>query len=280
MGCFYGTCSITGLPIRQGDAVTAVIVSNRGRSGGKENSLSLTGAVSADDSIFPVSGLIHGLYNDYGSIEQVETGPLGPLWTSNLSKSFNLSFEDMDQAMEDISRDEVAGLGLWMARNDVVCEILATPFEDTWINDAFAERDALLLRSVRHLIASIPTMAEPTATIRELQEHLEVVRERSFNAPNIGSLQSQFFIHLMQPEAYRDWSVDSAETMCREYSMLCRLNSMLGDLRRTWGPLSGRGSQTLALDAHRRLASVTQKAIASIEDYYDEPEAPAVGATL
>jgi len=272
MGCFYGTCAVTGLPIRQDDQVTAFIVSNRGRSGGRTNSMSLTGAVSADDSIFPVSGFIHGRYNDYGSIEGVETGPLGPLWLSNVSRSFGVSFEAMDEAMDSISRDDVEGLGLWMARREVVAEILATPFEDDWVSDAVAERDQLLVAGVRHLFASLPAIEDALSMSREMLVHLEKVREQSFNAPNLGSLQNQFSMHLMDPNTYRAGDVDGTVEMCREYSSLCRLNSLLGELRRTWGPLSGRGSQTLALDAHRRLAMATAKSLASIEDYYDEPE--------
>jgi hypothetical protein len=71
MGCWNGTCGVSGLAIRAGEPVRLLLLQEHSRSEGT--------AYSPDD-LFHVRGMpLKGVYNDYGNIEEVEENILTAL---------------------------------------------------------------------------------------------------------------------------------------------------------------------------------------------------------
>lgn len=76
MGSFASTCSISGLPIEGGDPVRAFLIT--------ENPYDDNLYCGMSDLWFLRTLPVKAKYNDYGSIEDVEEGPLKDLWMEGL----------------------------------------------------------------------------------------------------------------------------------------------------------------------------------------------------
>lgn len=83
MGSFDYTCAISGLPIGAGDAVRFMLLTqnpyHRGKTAGGN-------ACSQSDIWFPRTYPLRGVYNDYGSVEDLQTGPQADAWLTGFGR--------------------------------------------------------------------------------------------------------------------------------------------------------------------------------------------------
>lgn len=78
MGCFNFTCAVSGLPIGAGDKVRYLLLTES-----PYNSRHGSGMM---DFWFPRGFPLRAKYNDYGSVEDVESGPVRDLWLEAFQK--------------------------------------------------------------------------------------------------------------------------------------------------------------------------------------------------
>lgn len=78
MGSFDLTCCISGLPIRGGDAVMYLLLTENPYAEGRGAGCYIT------DRWFPRTLPLRATYNDYGSVEDVEAGPMQEVWLKAL----------------------------------------------------------------------------------------------------------------------------------------------------------------------------------------------------
>jgi hypothetical protein len=83
MGSFSYTCSYSGLPIESGDKIRFMLLTEAPYKD------SQTTAVNMHDLWIPRTFPLVGKYNDYGSVDNYETGPLQKTWIEGLRLDMN-----------------------------------------------------------------------------------------------------------------------------------------------------------------------------------------------
>lgn len=268
MGCFYGTCAITNLPISMNDDVCGYFVA-------LPNELPLiisSGVCHSTDYGWPISPLITGKYDDYGFIEN-------PVYSS---EAMNLFFEcynikSFDEAVKMLHGHEPhkysnmfppIRVGLWMAHKKAFDYILHDVTND-WDYKKITY-ESLIEMSNDFLIKTDEIMSTCTDRHERFTKHHEL----SMSNPFIRHISSEYNVFsplksVLAGISFNDFDKNAYTILAKECVMLLRIMLSLDALRKVFIPQSGGGSQDTNYESYSNLAKLT---LQIIEDRKKEME--------
>jgi len=278
MGCWNGTCGLTQLPIKDNEAVDFLIILNQGFFTDASGFCYLTGYAS------PMSFLMSGSYNDYGSVEDIEDNLPSKLFLKlfreKLSEGLiqitsddyydkevfgdneidymNFQIQDIINAIE---RDRVsmkqevysdAGLeiissnmGLLMFHKDILSSMINTPQDKI---DSFNEKLTLFFNKNKEKIASISKNKESLPFIEKYSPFLgrDIDELRIFKDIN--------YIHADSFKTYIKYIENETDSGIHFLKMRALIILFI-NLRKSWSAQSGKGSQSDNGEVYMELAN-------------------------
>lgn len=132
MGCFNGTCGVSGMPIRHGDRIVAYMISVPNKPFRPD------GYCYPDDYAYPICLPFRGSYNDYGGIEEIDLkDPTLPITAKLLGLDLKNFEEDLKEKLDEGAYEERGSIKVKMGFRDEVRASLWFCHER--IHDAFAK---------------------------------------------------------------------------------------------------------------------------------------------
>lgn len=211
MGSFAFTCGVSGLPIEAGDPVRFLMLTKNPYHDGAKNSCYM------HDLWFPRTLPLKGVYNDYGSVEDVEKGAAQDLWLEGLQ------IDLIERGIGDNSCHDVA------CKKDMTFNEL---LEALWEGRVLVEREARLERNLdRELKRLLKDLSPDLRQKLNLNlEHKEApTTERPIGIPTMRCIEKII--------------IDSGRTVSPETYLVDELK--YGTVRVRWGTYGGTGVEQL-----------------------------------
>lgn len=285
MGSYYGTCGVTNLPIEDGDEVVLFVL---------ENALAVSlpdcNMCYCDTLYYPVSPPIRATYEDYGDF-----APQG----NEGQKNAEIFLKDLERAAPKIGKIS------WDAFGELLREGATVPGTENSKKGAARVEKQLYLFPV--MAAVYEKMTQYAFKNKDFQRRMgfrfdDAMRDASFqrkslrkivdpewdrdnrefakqcsrmftrsDVPNISSFEwhagvaAESFLAKGEETTIEDVSATAKEFLAFKFAM--------DDLRKSFAPLSGGGSQTLAYDLHAEIGRIAiDKHKKFIEEYGDDKE--------
>lgn len=284
MGCWNGTCGISGLSISYGTPTYVLPVT------GQIDTASMT----VEPSYIPFGFLIEGTYDDYGTIENIRedwktdylkesiqnigtfaedcTDPLdkfvlNALATKSIFSKLRPEVRDILQVLErGIARDRVhrIPIGFWMARKDVADFLISQPIYHYITGNEIDSQQEITqlydLYSNIYLDQNIET--ENTENQNEDFKKNQFWKDMSFEVETNELFGSKFFFGNMGGFAHKrilrdfldsTYNETTREKIVSSSNQLLRLVCNMRTLRKDFSPSPGAGSQEENHELYKKL---------------------------
>lgn len=306
MGCWNGSCALTGLPIFDGDEVVVLFLSQQPLSM-QDNNCDATTYWS------PLSYHFTGKYNDYGAVESCE----GPLLNhiidtikENLAESEDVQKAtfDIDQLFKAEHNNGLALVSKWkhtigdvtqnftaqrlqhiIIRKSVFDAVISQYGSERFSGERYTYENILAVGmqlvddAFRFGVPGVEDLADMNyEDMTPEQQGRFLLSLRSFHLrddPKYRTFSSISHV-LRYPELFM-WDLDirdAVETKNRELAeaivdQVAKMNILsryMQDSRRMWTPMSGDGSQNDSTEAHKLMAQITLDTAKQIDNRWDE----------
>lgn len=277
MGCWNGTCGISNLPILDGEDVLFHIIINNTNNRRQANTYHYH-----NDPFIPLSFPMIGKYNEYGSVCNIEYN----ITTSLIARYFNLDFDKLlpkigegnIKIVDDLYKNTLMPTGIWMCRKDIVDDFFKSDYEialystkyrvyDVPLNIAFedsAREYYQRLCKSKNCDGSLSKYINKPH--RSTEAPLDVAICGSFSAhKTIGPIfdqQLEWLIFLIKNDY--DFESEEVQAFFECVKNYLKIDIILQDTRRGYQPQFGLGSQSLNVDAYKRLHQSFSKSLANM----------------
>ena len=281
MGCWNGTCMVSNLPIMAGEPVVGFIIVYSSF----EDEKNFSGTCYPEDRARPISLPIYGVYDDYGSIEEIDPNTLS---SKHLLNMFGES--DIHDLIRDIERDnrtiqcnrvgKIGGVGMVMIAGSIY-DKLVRAYKPGKYARKYVPDEHKIISGLKATREHIERKAEWQ---KQLKEGGPDALDRDTLSLLIGirPLSSQLGLHvdILEESDMSDMiefviglTDKHDESIARELAVGLKerwvLRAQMGSLRKLWLGPSGKGSQSRDYKTHLILADAIKEHIFSS---FDGPE--------
>lgn len=258
---FHGTCAITNLPIYNGEQTVLFLLaeSNKKRH--------INGGMSNPNGLFePLCTPLHGVYDDYGCIKEVEdkSGMLFPL--------IQKLYEEGEIIVSNPKKENfLDSFDLFLK------EIQYGNVSIPYIGKEYPLYFSLMLEnSYNHLIQEGKQFSDWNGnyyenTRKELEEYF--IPENRLPSPVIRPFSVEFIIHNFKTFSYHFQQLLFAEekpVLREQYTELYLLNELFVQARKHWSIQSGAGMGENSWDWQQKIAEHTLQTIKEKEKRFDD----------
>ena len=242
MGCWNATCGISNLPIMYGEKVVTFICKNQG--------FDLRPCYS-DTLCTPIYFHFRGEYNDYGSVENIVEDECTNDMLYFINKKYNKDFENIKSCIDEISREKIDGLFLFMIKEDLFNTLIDEIGNRKPYKRKFTNRQAYLskIKKVQKLRIKLNKMKKNDTRYILNKFKIEGIERTIFN-------EFSSFVRYSKNNIHIDHAI--------EYVLFKIVMDML---RKSFVPMSGCGSQYCEMYLHKL---VGQYMIKCEQDYINE----------
>jgi hypothetical protein len=290
MGCYNGSCFLTGLPIYHGEQVRVFIVQ---RNNGMRNR-----NCYPTDQWIPLTFSFCGEYNDYGSVEN-QHGIMLDFILNAIKNNLvelqqgenechdipvlkqNFDFDLMMEANHEgrlMTKDifgETTSLKILMVRQSALDKLLARFKWETYRGVSEEDRK----RGVYYREIDYTTYCQDV--LADAQEHIENETDSEYaglrlvwkadrllgvETSSVGNLLSA-----IMEKQYNDLQI-SYEDIIKEAVIVDTINKFLMNTRRTWSPPSGEGSQDYETGTYKMFAQLLLDECEVVDTFYDDDD--------
>lgn len=263
MGSYHGTCAITNLPIYEGERTVLVLLTETSKT------WSLKGGMSNPNDLFePLCTPLHGVYNDYGCIREVEdeSGNILPMIQKLCKKGEILVqnpeddnfLDSLDSFLKEVGRGNVSIQYIGKEYPVYFTLILQSSY-DYFIQEGKQFRDWRGNFYER--------------TKRELEEY--IIPENRLLSPAITPFSFDFITYNFKTFSHHIKQIlfQEEEQILREkYTELYLLNELFVQSRKHWSIQSGAGSDNSSWEWQQKIAKHTLQTIEEKKKHFDDDD--------
>lgn len=301
MGCWNGTCMVSNLPIRQSEKVKLIILKNKGEN------LNVSGTCHSTDIMEPAFFPISGVYNDYGSIENI-IEDLNYHYIDNYFKNKYFKIKADDEEVETSLESIIEGIergnsysqmqvivkegGKWENANYAFVFIR----EDIWnyiidnhIGEYWNQNDEEVKKGIHRVSAETYFNYLYNTLISEIQHNNTIVDDRERMLANFGTndkMRAFFtgngesrprlecfydYVELLL-EAVKNNDEEKIKEIYKISFELSVVHDFLETIRKPWMIQAGAGSQQSEWDSYKGLAEKIIDICNRSGELYDEYE--------
>lgn len=256
MGCWNGTCSLTNLPIIDGDRVIFFFVENQEAMQGSPNCYHYEMAK-------PICLPMRGLYNDYGTVDFVDkdiavelNSKLIPKYLNKIKHKHDFKYEvfDIEEFAKHVERSNcdqtmITGVTMLMVKETIYDDMT----------------DAYKLKDCWH--------GSPLTYFNEKFELFEADKNKAIPMEHLDLFRWYYFEHTTKSELKKlDADSERYLSIKKVLEHFYLYDSLLGSMRMNYTCGSGGGSQSNDTYLYRRLAEITIKDCDKIDKDCDYDE--------
>lgn len=258
MGCWNETCLVSNLAIRAGDPVVAFLIAHH--SIREERSYS--GTCYSTDQAFPVSLPIRAEYNDYGFIENFS---LKDIAVKNVKKLFNTDLDDMSESLHE-GTTTISGGYIQDKPMPVGLVMINAHIYDTLVNKICQADKVKVKEEIANEIESKICFVKMSK-----DEKLAAFVKMESLAMSRNSSVVQYGGDTAFIKSVFDTAIDEAEKSPKRKKKIIDIYSealaervaaawAMSELRKSWLPPPGKGSQNDNFSSHLVLATAIKEA--------------------